>query len=144
VIDKELSSFFIFARRRESEPEPEKQGCEIEHGNRDPGRHVFAVGVPALGQSIEQQGIERAKGCAAGAEPCTGNDRGHGPGYWKHDVNGAVIYATGVILKRNVTLIELSRAEKDVFPLPHGSFEARFHGLFSVRIIAAPALRRGP
>ena len=68
--------------------------------------------------AIEQQGIERAKRCPTAAETCIGNDRGHGPGYWKHDMNGAVIYATGRFLKRTVTVTELSRAEKG--PMFHG------------------------
>lgn len=52
---------------------------------------------------IEQQGIERVKTCAPGAEPCFGSVLS-GPGYWKHDVRGALIHATFDFLQRDVTV----------------------------------------
>ena len=52
---------------------------------------------------IEQQGIERVKSCAPGAEPCFGSVLS-GPGYWKHDVRGALNYATFGFLQRDVTV----------------------------------------
>lgn len=49
---------------------------------------------------IEQQGIAHRKTCAAGAETCLGSELA-GPGYWKHDVRGALIYATSKFLQRD-------------------------------------------
>lgn len=90
-----------------------------EHGYRlpariyagDRGKEHYSVTVVDY-SSIEQQGIDRAKACPAGAETCLGSDF-HGAGYWKNDMRGAEIYATGRLLKqRNVTLMDLSRGEK--------------------------------
>ena len=54
-------------------------------------------------RGIEQQGIEYVKICAAGAEPCFGSALS-GPGYWKHDVRGALNYATFAFLQRDATV----------------------------------------
>ena len=71
-----------------------------EHGYTLPGRvysldkgkeHYSVTVVDYTG--IEQLGIERAKGCPPRANVCTGNDLG-GLGFWKHDVRGAVVYAS--------------------------------------------------
>jgi hypothetical protein len=49
---------------------------------------------------IEQQGIARRKACPAGAEPCIGSDLS-GPGYWRHDVRGALVYASSKFIQRD-------------------------------------------
>lgn len=50
---------------------------------------------------------ERAKGCPAGAERCSGGPGVTGEGYWKQDVRGAMLYATGQFLKRDVKVTHL-------------------------------------
>ena len=55
---------------------------------------------------IERMGLERRKGCPAGAEPCIGSQN-TGPGYWKMDVGGAIVYATWQFLQRNAKVTHL-------------------------------------
>jgi hypothetical protein len=62
---------------------------------------------------IEQQGIERRKNCPAGAEPCIGSDLS-GPGYWKHDIRGAIVYATSRFLQRDVKMTRMLWAHEDL------------------------------
>jgi len=62
---------------------------------------------------IEAQGIERRKNCPAGAEPCIGSDLS-GPGYWKHDIRGAIIYATSKFLERDVKMTRMLWAHEDL------------------------------
>jgi len=62
---------------------------------------------------IEPQGIERRKNCPAGAEPCIGSDIS-GPGYWKHDIRGAIVYATSKFLERDVKMTRLLWAHQDL------------------------------
>ena len=63
--------------------------------------------------AIEAQGIERGKNCPAGAEPCIGSDLS-GPGYWKHDIRGAIIHAANEMLQRNVKLTRMLWAHEDL------------------------------
>ena len=51
---------------------------------------------------IEQQGIARRKACPPGAETCIGSDLS-GPGHWKHDVRGALIFATSKFRGRRLS-----------------------------------------
>jgi hypothetical protein len=62
---------------------------------------------------IEQQGTERRKNCPAGAEPCIGSDLS-GPGYWKHDIRGAIVYATSKFLERDVKMTRMLWAHQDL------------------------------
>jgi uncharacterized membrane protein YgcG len=79
----------------------------------DRGRERYAVTVVDY-SGIEQMGIERAKSCPPGAEPCLGSDLA-GVGYWKHDVRGAVLFATARMIKgKNVTLDELTWQQEDL------------------------------
>ena len=55
---------------------------------------------------IEKMGLERRKGCPPGAEPCIGSQN-TGPGYWKMDVGGAIVYATWQFLQRNAKVTHL-------------------------------------
>src|SRR5687767_887210 len=55
---------------------------------------------------IEMKGLERAKKCPPGAEPCIGS-MNTGPGYWKMDVGGAVVYATWQFMQRNARVTHL-------------------------------------
>ena len=49
---------------------------------------------------------ERAKNCPPGAERCSGGDL-TGEGYWRHDIRGAMLYATWTFLQRDATLTHL-------------------------------------
>jgi hypothetical protein len=73
---------------------------------RDGSRYLLTV-VDYRG--IEQQGIERAKACPIGAEPCRGQATGViGPAYWKMDVRGAINYALFLFLQRDVKVTHMS------------------------------------
>ncbi len=60
-------------------------------------------------RGVEKLGVARANACPAGAEPCRGGQAGSviGPGYWKQDVRGAVMYATFKLLQRDAKLTHL-------------------------------------
>jgi hypothetical protein len=58
----------------------------------DRGSERYAVRVIDY-TNVEQMGLERAKKCPPGAEPCLGNLDLAGIGYWRHDVRGAQTYA---------------------------------------------------
>lgn len=68
--------------------------------NRGPER--YSATVVDYGP-IEQQGIARRKACPPGAETCIGSDLS-GPGHWKHDVRGAMIFVTSKFLQRDAKL----------------------------------------
>ena len=64
-------------------------------------------------RSLEQQGIERAKGCPPAAETCIGGNGSPSPstgaGYWKMDSRGAMTFAVKELLTRpGVTISDLS------------------------------------
>ena len=51
---------------------------------------------------IEQQGIARAKTCPPGNEQCRENASAViGPGYWRQDERGAIVYAVSKLLQRD-------------------------------------------
>ena len=50
--------------------------------------------------SLEQQGIARWKQCPPGNSQCRDGGQTIGPGYWKQDERGAVVYAVARYLKR--------------------------------------------
>lgn len=66
------------------------------------GQERYSVTVVDYGP-IEEQGIARRKACPPGAETCIGSDLS-GPGHWKHDVRGAMIFVTSKFLQRDVKL----------------------------------------
>ena len=76
------------------------------------GRERYTVTVVDYAP-IEQQGMERYKACPPGAEPCLGSQLS-GPGYWKHDVRGALIYATSKILERDVKMTRYHWSHQDL------------------------------
>jgi len=51
--------------------------------------------------NIEAIATEKAKSCPPGAETCRGGGSSTGPGYWKADIQGAVIWATWQIMERD-------------------------------------------
>ncbi len=58
---------------------------------------------------LEQLGIARAETCPPGNAQCRENAGPIlGPGYWKHDERGAIVYATAKLLQRDVRLSSLA------------------------------------
>ena len=78
----------------------------------DRGKEHYSMTVVDYNQ-IEPQGIERRKNCPAGAEPCIGSDLS-GPGYWKHDIRGAIVHAAFLMLQRDVKLTRMLWAHEDL------------------------------
>ena len=65
------------------------------------GRERYSLTVVDY-SGIEQQGIARAKTCPPGNEQCRENASAViGPGYWKQDERGAIVYATMKLLQRD-------------------------------------------
>jgi hypothetical protein len=62
---------------------------------------------------IEQQGIAHLKTCVPGAETCFGSELS-GPGYWRHDVRGALIWATSKFLQRNAVVTRYHWSHQDL------------------------------
>jgi len=77
--------------------------AQVYSAARGPERYAVTV-VDYSG--IERMGIARAKGCPPGAEPCIGSQN-TGPGYWKMDVGGAIVYAAWQILQRDAKVTHL-------------------------------------
>lgn len=65
-------------------------------------------------RNIEGILTEKAKACPAGAETCRGGGSSTGPGYWRADVAGSVIYATSQILHRDAKVTELQWTNIDL------------------------------
>ena len=70
------------------------------------GRERYSVTVVDY-TTLEQQGIERAKTCPPGNAQCRQNAGIMGPGYWAHDMRGAVMYATSQLVKRDAKVTGL-------------------------------------
>lgn len=80
----------------------------------DRGREHYQVTVADY-TGLEQQGIERAKTCPPGNEQCRQTAAGTvGPGYWKQDERGAVVFATFKLLQRDVKVTNLSYEWQDL------------------------------
>jgi hypothetical protein len=79
----------------------------------DKGKERYSVTVIDY-RSIEQQGIERAKTCEEGNQQCRQNAGIMGPGYWKHDERGAVMYATFKLLQRDAKMTSLAWEWQDM------------------------------
>lgn len=50
---------------------------------------------------VERILTEKSKKCPPGAETCRGGGSSTGPGYWRADFNGAIIYATWRLMQRD-------------------------------------------
>jgi hypothetical protein len=70
------------------------------------GRERYSVTVVDY-TTLEQQGIERAKTCPPGNAQCRQNAGIMGPGYWMHDMRGAVMFATSQLVKRDAKVTGL-------------------------------------
>ena len=56
---------------------------------------------------VERILTEKSKACPAGAETCKGGGGSTGAGYWKADVEGAIIYATWQFMQREAKVTYL-------------------------------------
>jgi hypothetical protein len=65
----------------------------------DLGQSRFSVMVVDY-SSLEEQGIARWKECPPGNAQCRDGGDTIGPGYWKQDERGAIVYAVSTYLKR--------------------------------------------
>ncbi|MCY4122225.1 MAG: hypothetical protein OXG72_15045 [Acidobacteria bacterium] len=78
------------------------------------GREHYSVTVVDY-SDLERQGIERAATCPPGNAQCRANAGPIlGPGYWKHDERGAIVYATFKLLQRDATLTSLAWEWQDL------------------------------
>ena len=77
------------------------------------GRERHALRVVDYTQ-IEPIARERAKSCPEGAETCLGTEGLSGVGYWKHDVRGALLFATLQYLKQDVEVTDLYWNQQDL------------------------------
>jgi len=80
----------------------------------DKGRERYSLTVVDY-SGIEQQGIERAKNCPPGNQQCRENAGPViGPGYWKQDERGAIVYATFKLLQRDAKVTSLAWEWQDL------------------------------
>jgi hypothetical protein len=80
----------------------------------DKGSERYSVTVVDY-TGIEQQGIERSKTCPPGNAQCRANAGPViGPGYWKQDERGAIVYATFKLLQRDAKVTGLDWEWQDM------------------------------
>ena len=80
----------------------------------DRGSEHYSVTVVDY-TGLEQQGIERSKTCPPGNQQCRANAGPIiGPGYWKQDERGAIVYATFKLLQRDAKLTSLAWEWQDM------------------------------
>lgn len=80
----------------------------------DKGRERYSMTVIDYFR-LEEQGIERSKTCPPGNANCRANaGAALGPGYWRHDARGAIVYATFKLLQRDVKLTQLAWEWQDM------------------------------
>jgi hypothetical protein len=79
----------------------------------DKGKERYSMTVVDY-RSLEQQGIERAKTCEEGNQQCRQNAGIMGPGYWKHDERGAVMYATFKLIQKGKQVTSLAWEWQDM------------------------------
>jgi len=76
------------------------------------GRERYSLTVVDY-NGLEPQGVARRKACPPGAEPCIGSDLS-GPGFWKHDVRGAMIYASFRYIQRDAKVTHFLWSHEDL------------------------------
>jgi hypothetical protein len=73
----------------------------------DKGKERYSMTVVDY-RPIEQQGIDRSKTCEEGNQQCRQNAGIMGPGYWRHDERGAVMYATFKLIQKAAKVTSLA------------------------------------
>jgi hypothetical protein len=80
----------------------------------DKGREHYSMMVVDY-SGLEQQGVERSKTCPPGNAQCRPNAPPViGPGYWKQDERGAIVYATFKLLQRDAKVTNLAWEWQDM------------------------------
>lgn len=82
----------------------------------DPGQGHYSVTVVDY-NNIQAIATEKAKSCPDGAETCKGGlavGSSTGAGYWKPDIEGAVMYATWLFLQRDAKVTLVSWTNMDL------------------------------
>jgi hypothetical protein len=80
----------------------------------DRGRERYSMTVVDY-TGLEQQGLDRSKTCPPGNANCRANAPAVlGPGYWRHDARGAIVYATFKLLQRDAKLTSLAWEWQDL------------------------------
>jgi hypothetical protein len=78
------------------------------------GREHYTITVVDY-TGLEQQGIERSRTCPPGNAQCRSNAPPViGPGYWKQDERGAIVYATFKLLQRDAKVTSLAWEWQDM------------------------------
>lgn len=78
----------------------------------DRGREHYSITVADY-RPIEQMGKDRADhGCPIRTQICMGNPN-TGPGFWMHDVRGALVYASHKFMERDAKLTDYVWAQHD-------------------------------
>jgi hypothetical protein len=86
--------------------------ARVYHVDRGEERYVVTV---VDYSSLEQQGVERAASCPPGNAQCRENAGPIlGPGYWKHDERGAIVYATFTLIQQDVRVTSLAWEWQDL------------------------------
>lgn len=75
------------------------------------GRAQYTITVVDF-RPIEALGKQRANECVEKTQICQGNTN-TGPGFWLHDVRGALVYASHMFMKRNAKLTDYVWAQHD-------------------------------
>ena len=76
-----------------------KLPARVYNAERDGGRERFSVTVVDY-SSLEQQGTARWKQCPPGNSQCRDGGETIGPGYWKQDERGAIVYAINQYIRK--------------------------------------------
>lgn len=71
------------------------------------GRERYSVTVVDY-RRMEQMGKEKAESCPPGNQQCRQTDGVMGPGYWKHDVRGAVMHATNNLVTKAAKVTDIA------------------------------------
>ena len=101
----------LFGCNFPGEPEVRTIAWETEYGASPPAR-VYTVKQGASTYSVtavdytpvKDMLTATSKQCPPDLERCNGLTSYSGPGYWKNDVRGAMIYAAFRLMRRNITL----------------------------------------
>lgn len=76
------------------------------------GRERYSLTVVDY-NSMEQQGTGRGKLCPPGAETCIGSQLS-GPGHWRHDVRGVLVYASFTFIQRDAKVTHYLWGHQDL------------------------------
>ena len=101
---------------------------------RNEGRYSMTVVDYNFAESIL---TEQSKDCPAGAEPCNGLTSIAGPGYWRYDVRGAIVYASWQFMQRDAEIshymwTDVGRVETHLLQLTNNADQSRTYAAISM------------